>query len=65
MVDPTINNVYHKARKLYDEKRISSELWYAILEMKDAHIREIDLGKNTEYFKESEDKEWVILKNYY
>ena len=54
MVDVTINKVYHKARKLHDEKRIDSELWYAILEMKDAHIREIDLGKRFEYFEESE-----------
>lgn len=57
MVDPTINNVYHKARKLYDKKLLSSELWYAILEMKDAHIREIDLGKTSEYFKKNKDKE--------
>ena len=56
MVDLTINKVYHKARKLHDEKRIDSDLWYAILEMKDAHIREIDFGE-TCIFEESEDKE--------
>ena len=54
MVDPTINKVYHKARELHDKKLIDSDLWYAILEMKDAHIREIDLGKRSEYFEKSE-----------
>ena len=53
MVDPTINKVYHKARELHNEKRIDNDLWYAILEMKDAHIREIDLGERPLYFKES------------
>lgn len=55
MVDPTINKVYHIARTLHDEKRIDKELWYAILEMKDAHMKEIDFGERTEYFKERDD----------
>ena len=52
MVDPTINKVYYIARTLHDENRIDKELWYVILEMKDAHIKEIDFGEQTEYFKE-------------
>lgn len=55
MIDPTINKVYHITRTLHDENRIDSELWYAILEMKDSHIKEIDLGERTKYFKERDD----------
>lgn len=68
MIDPTINKVYHIARVLkqkQDEIKeemgifntpalIDDQLWYAILEMKDAHIREIDLGERSGYFKEVE-----------
>ena len=68
MIDPTINKVYHIARVLKQKQDkikeeigvfnaptlIDDQLWYAILEMKDAHIREIDLGERSGYFKEVE-----------
>jgi hypothetical protein len=53
-VDDTINKVYHLAKKLHEENAINSDLWYAILEMKDTHIKEIDFGERPDYFKEKE-----------
>ena len=38
-----INKVYNIARQLHDEQRIAPELWYAILELKDEHIDEIEI----------------------
>lgn len=38
-----INKVYNIARNLREEKRISPELWYAILELKDERLSEIIL----------------------
>lgn len=38
-----INKVYNIARQLHDEHRIATELWYAILELKDEHIDEIEI----------------------
>ena len=38
-----INKVYNIARNLREEERISPELWYAILELKDEHLSEIIL----------------------
>ena len=52
MVDPTITKVYKLARELKKKNCIDDQLWYAILEMKDKHLSEIDLGKpENEYFK--------------
>ena len=56
-VDTTINKVYHLAKKLHEENAINSYLWYAILEMKDSHIKEIDFGERSDYFKEESETE--------
>ena len=39
-LDP-LNKVYKIARKLRENEMINSQLWYAILELKEEHIKEI------------------------
>jgi hypothetical protein len=38
-----LNKVYNIARNLREEGRISPELWYAILELKDERLNEIKI----------------------
>ena len=39
--------VYRIARELKNENRINDELWYAILELKDKHLKDIVFKKET------------------
>lgn len=41
-----LNKVYNIARNLHNEHRIPSELWYAILELKDENIDKIVILNN-------------------
>lgn len=42
--------VYLIARKLHTEDKINSDLWYAILDLKDKHIKDIQIDVDIPYF---------------
>lgn len=42
--------VYLIARELHIEGKINSDLWYAILDLKDEHIKDIQIDANIPYF---------------
>lgn len=46
-----ITRVYLIANYLHETGSIDADLWYAILDLKDEHIKDIQIDYNIEYFK--------------
>lgn len=52
-LDESLNpetRVYLIARELHEEGKINSDLWYAILDLKDKHFKDIQIAVDVPYF---------------